>query len=84
MQIHRGVSHGAGATTQVFAVQPLTQPMPGVVIHHPIRSADRAKAKIVAPAAQGPIEFFHYRIQAPVKDLYLYPLRRDFREALRA
>jgi hypothetical protein len=45
----------------VFAVQPLTQPMPGMVIHHPIRSADRAKAKIVAPAAQGPIEFFHYR-----------------------
>ena len=26
----------------------------------------------------------HTCIQAPVKDLYLYPLRRDFREALRA
>jgi hypothetical protein len=26
----------------------------------------------------------HTCIQAPVKDLYLYPLRRDFREALQA
>src|SRR5208337_2172632 len=35
--------------------------MPGVVIHDPIRSADRAKAEIIAPAAQGSIEFFHHR-----------------------
>ena len=26
----------------------------------------------------------HTRIQAPVKDIYVYPLRRDFREALGA
>ena len=26
----------------------------------------------------------HTCIQAPVKDIYLYPLRRDFREALQA
>ena len=26
----------------------------------------------------------HTCIQAPVKDIYLYPLRRDFREALHA
>jgi hypothetical protein len=26
----------------------------------------------------------HSRIQAPVKDIYLYPLRRSFREALAA
>jgi len=26
----------------------------------------------------------HNSIQAPIKDLYLYPLRRDFREALQA
>ena len=60
MQVRWCVPYGASAATQVFAVQPLAQPMPGVVIHHPIRSADRTKAKIIAPAPQGAVHFFNH------------------------
>src|ERR1035437_1635466 len=49
------------ASPPVLPVQPLAQPMSSMVVHRPIGPADRAKAKIVAPAAQGAIELpnFH-------------------------
>ena len=34
-----------GASTPVFAVQPLTQPMSSMVVHRPVHSADRAEAE---------------------------------------
>jgi len=54
------VAHRIHAPTPLFAIQPLTQPMPGVVVHRPVSSADRAEAKVVAPATQGSIEVFDH------------------------
>src|SRR5258708_31882552 len=48
------------ASTAVFTVQPLTQPMSSVVIHRSVGSADRAQGKIITPAAQGPIQVFNH------------------------
>src|SRR5216684_6926585 len=57
MQISRRMTHWMSAPTPVFAAQPLTQPMPGVVVHRPRGSADRAEAEVITPAAQGAIDF---------------------------
>jgi hypothetical protein len=43
----------------MFAVQPLTQPMSGVIVHRSTGSADRAEAEIIAPAPQGSIQVFN-------------------------
>lgn len=59
MEIHRCLSHWLDSPTEMLSVQPLTQPMSSVVIHGPIRSADRAKAKVIAPTAQGSIQVFN-------------------------
>src|SRR5206468_1060266 len=60
MQVGRRMAHWMGASTPVFAVQPLTQPMSSMVVHRPVHSADRAEAEIIAPAAQGSIEFSNH------------------------
>jgi len=59
----RRVPDWAVASTQMFAVQPLSQPLSGVVVHRPITTADCAEAKVIAPASEFPIQrpyhFFH-------------------------
>src|SRR5579862_5948974 len=62
MEVIGGVSLGANASTGMFAVQPLSQPMPSVIIHRLVSSADRSKAKIIAPAAQGSVHFLNHRL----------------------
>ncbi len=48
----------------MLPVQPLTKPVPGVVVHDRIGSTDRAEAKVIAPAPQPRVEFgylcFHW------------------------
>ena len=60
MQIYRGLTYRMHAATPMFAVQPLTQPVSSVIVHRSIGSADRAKAEIIASAAQGSIQVFHH------------------------
>src|SRR6266540_5282691 len=50
VEVQGSLSDRMGALTPVFSVQPLTQPMSSVVVHRSVGSADRAKAKIIAPA----------------------------------
>src|SRR6266498_2603404 len=50
VEVQGSLADRMGALTPVFSVQPLTQPMSSVVVHGSVGSADRAKAKIIAPA----------------------------------
>src|SRR6266542_3648111 len=50
VEVQGSLADRMGALTPVFSVQPLTQPMSSVVVHRSVGSADRAKAKIIAPA----------------------------------
>jgi hypothetical protein len=60
MEIHRGLPNRPDSATAVFSIQSLTQPVSGVVVHSPVRPADRAEAEIIAPAAQGSIQVFNH------------------------
>src|SRR6266516_928672 len=67
MQISRTMAHRVCTAALVFAVQPLTQPLSSMVVHRPIDSADRAEAEVIAPTAQGAIDFSnHHTDRLPV------------------
>jgi hypothetical protein len=58
----------------VFLAQPSTQPLSSVGVEQPIRGADRAKAEVVRPAPQLPVQPTHnlFGIQQPraaIRDL---------------
>src|ERR1043165_2820782 len=62
MEVIGGVSHRADASTGMFAVQPLTQPVPSVIIYRLVGSTDRAQGEVISPAAQGSIQFLNHRV----------------------
>jgi len=49
----------AVSLVRVLRAQPLTQPLPGLLVHRPVRPADRSQREVVRPAHKQAVEFAH-------------------------